>query len=155
MQLNRYLALSKEDQQEHREALRWLIQFSLNIHLVKFKKLTRQLQSHTGDISSPNASEPQILDAVRLAKVVIRVSRNLPWTPTCLVQVLALQRMMARRSLPGVFYLGAVTDSDEARAAGRANGLAAHAWLACGEVIICGGQDSPQRFATLAGFTWT
>jgi hypothetical protein len=67
----------------------------------------------------------------RIAVMVHKTSRNVPWTSKCLDQALAAKIMLARRGIAATVYFGVKNDAH-----GR---LAAHAWLRSGTLYVTGG----------------
>ena len=85
-----------------------------------------------------------------IGRLVTAASRITPWQSLCLTQVLVVQRLLARRDIPGQFYLGVrrggeLTDDP--------TGLSAHAWLQCGEDIV-NGRAGHERFTVVSAFSW-
>jgi hypothetical protein len=83
------------------------------------------------------------LEVRRLAWAIAIAAQYVPWRSDCLVQVLAADRWLRRHHLQPDFYLGVAKD--------ERGGLAAHAWLRYGDIIVTGGRADP--FATLIGPT--
>ena len=71
--------------------------------------------------------------AKKVGEAITRASAYTPWESACLAQSLTAQKMLQKRGIPGVFYLGAAKDEEsEAK-------MKAHAWSQCGDTIITGG----------------
>lgn len=118
--------------------------------IVTFKHLTRSLKHHR-EVEPPAALVPEKLEqAVRIGGLVTKAARYTPWQSPCLAQVLTLQRILARRNIAGQFYLG-VCKSDGGE--GATNGLKAHAWLQCGDLVV-NGEAGHQEFAVVSMFSW-
>jgi Transglutaminase-like superfamily len=120
------------------------------ILLVSFKSLTRELQHHPLSVQLPLLAREQRNEALMIGRLVAAASRFTPWQSLCLTQVLVAQRLLARRNIPGQFYLGVrrgceLTDDP--------TGLSAHAWLQCGEDIVNGGAGH-DRFTVVSTFSW-
>lgn len=86
--------------------------------------------------------------ARRVGWAVTAAARHTPWRSSCLVQVLAAQRMLRARAIPGAFYIGANPGATEA-----STGLEAHAWLKCGSQFVTG-EPGHQRYPVVAVFSW-
>lgn len=114
-----------------------------------FKDLTRGLTVHRSHFASAELDSPRQMLAQRIGWAVQAGSRYTPWTSSCLVQVLAAQRMLQQRSIPGVFYIGAAPGAGTSGAVG----LEAHAWLKCGELFITG-EAGHERYAVVTAFSW-
>lgn len=77
-----------------------------------------------------------------------RVSGIVPWNSVCLDQALTAQRMLSRRGLTGLLYLGVAKDEKKEDA-----GLKAHAWVRCnGEFIT--GRAGHEAFTVVSCFGW-
>jgi hypothetical protein len=76
-------------------------------------------------------------------------SRYTPWSNTCLVQVLAAQRMLRERGIAGAIYIGAVPGDGSSGSVG----LEAHAWLKCGDLFVTG-EAGHTRYTVVSSFSW-
>jgi hypothetical protein len=83
----------------------------------------------------------QLREAALVGRTVARVSRRLPWHPTCLRQALAARRMLRRRGVPSRLHLG-VVDATLGEA---------HAWVTVGDRPVVG-RPGVERFTPLAAF---
>ena len=68
-----------------------------------------------------------------------------PWKNSCLVQVIAAQKMMRARGIGGAIYLGATR--------GREDEFAAHAWLKHGDTFVTG-EAGHEEYRVLTTFSW-
>ena len=117
---------------------------------VSFKRLTASLEHHSNTMGSAQLTRQQLHTAARIGYLVSAASHNTPWQSLCLTQVLVTQRLLAKRNIPGQFYLGVrrgceLTDDP--------TGLSAHAWLQCGDQIVNGGAGH-ERFTVVSTFSW-
>ena len=113
---------------------------------VSFKRLTRQLH-HTGSEAEAKAvTKAQRHLSVEIAKAIRAAAGNTPWESACLAQALTAQRMLRRRGIPGVFYLGVMREKEAQEK------MKAHAWSKCGDLVLTGG--SYERFTVLSSFSW-
>jgi Transglutaminase-like superfamily len=88
-------------------------------------------------------------EAKEIGHVVDVVGRCLPFRALCLQQVIAVRRMLTRRGIPAVVYLGVARDrTDRARAD---LGHAAHAWVSVGAKVISG-DGVLDKYAIVARF---
>jgi len=118
--------------------------------LVSFKRLARKLQHHPLAMP-PSALPPQMRDeAVAIGRLVAAASRVTPWQSLCLTQVLVAQRLLARRNIPGQFYLGVRRGCERTD---DPTGLSAHAWLQCGKDIV-NGRAGHEQFTVFSTFSW-
>ena len=114
-----------------------------------FKSLVAGLEVHREVYEQAPLAAGDFATAHQIGWAVRKAAQFTPWDSTCLVQVLAAQRMLQQRGISGVFYLGATTQLDEA----SKPGLSAHAWLKCGQDFITG-ESGHQRFTVVSAFSW-
>lgn len=98
-------------------------------------RLTRMLKR------PPGPAGGELAQATLAANAVERAARFVPHA-SCLVQALALRRMLERR--------GAACDLRLGVARSRRGDFEAHAWIECGGKILIGAGPAP-RFKPLAG----
>jgi len=114
-----------------------------------FKALTSELKLHRVPAELPPlpAGSREIARSVGWA--VRTASKFTPWQSTCLVQVLAAQRLLKNQGIAGVFYLGATNSARE----DETPAFLAHAWLKCdGEFIT--GEPGHERYTVVSSFSW-
>lgn len=114
-----------------------------------FKKLVAELDvSRDAVVQAP--LEPSARATALAVGWAVRTAANFtPWESTCLVQVLAAQRLLQKRGIAGVFYLGATNNV----ARDEAPGFLAHAWLKCnGEFIT--GESGHRNYTVISSFSW-
>ena len=88
-------------------------------------------------------------EAEEIGHVVEVVGRCLPFRALCLQQAIAVRRMLNRRGIPAVVYLGVARDRvDRAR---TDLGQAAHAWVAVGSRVVSG-DGVLEKYAIVARF---
>jgi hypothetical protein len=88
-------------------------------------------------------------EAAEIGHVVDVVGRSLPFRTLCLQQAIAVRRMLSRREIPAIVYLGIARDSaDRAQAE---LGRAAHAWVTVGSRVVSGG-GMLEKYAIVARF---
>ena len=88
-------------------------------------------------------------DADEIGHVVRIVARCMPFRALCLQQAIAVRRMLERRDIPALVYLGVARDN-----AGRScahEDRAAHAWVAVGSKVISG-DGVLENYAIVARF---
>jgi hypothetical protein len=123
------------------------------ILVLSFKRLTASLQHHREPVAAPALELEQLKLAARIGQLVASAAKYTPWQSRCLPQVLVTQRLLARRSIPGQFYLGVSKEDPQGAGVEETPGLAAHAWLDCGGVIV-NGRAGHQRFTIVSAFSW-
>ncbi len=97
-------------------------------------------RTNHGDQKSPAPG-----DVLALEKALGQVARILPYTPSCLAQAFAGQRMLISRGIPGTVTIGL-------RQEGTSN-WPAHAWLHAGGRVITGGGVGEVYFPTTS-YRW-
>ena len=114
---------------------------------VSFKRLTRALEHKPHQEVLSTLDENEIFIATSVGQAITSASAHTPWESACLAQSLTAQRMLQKRGIPGVFYLGAAKDEEsEAK-------MKAHAWSQCGDDIITGA-GGHEDFTVLSVFGW-
>lgn len=88
-----------------------------------------------------------------IGRLVASAAKYTPWQSLCLAQVLVTQRLLARRGIPGQFYLGVRKGSPALPVQDDPGNLAAHAWLDCGGVIV-NGRQGHQLYTVISAFSW-
>jgi hypothetical protein len=114
---------------------------------ISFKRLTHslKLQQNKEQIGLLNQEDTQIARSVAMG--IRKAVRRTPWESACLVQSLTAQRMLQKRNIPGIFYLGVGKDET-----GKET-MKAHAWSRCGEEIITG-KNGHEKYTVLSVFAW-
>jgi hypothetical protein len=115
-----------------------------------FKELVADLKLHREAVLLPPL-EGNSAEIARAVGWAVRTSANFtPWNSTCLVQVLAAQRMLQKNGIAGVFYLGAVNGG----AVEESPTFMAHAWLKCADEFITG-ESGHQQYTVVSSFSWS
>lgn len=117
---------------------------------VSFKRLTRKLHHEPAAIVPTELPFAQHEQAIAIGRIVAAASRITPWQSACLAQVLVVQRLLVARNIPGQFFLGVRSGSEQPN---DAPGLSAHAWLQCGNHIV-NGASGHQHFTVVSSFSW-
>lgn len=145
--IRKFTKLSSEEKKLFLEAYTTLGMMRTAILTLSFKRLTRSLD-HTAkkqEITALNDVEMDI--AVKVGQAITRAAVYTPWESACLVQSLTAQKMLKKRGIPGVFYLGVAKDDESEEK------MKAHAWTQCGEAIITGAVGY-ETFTVLSVFGW-
>lgn len=148
--LRKFLALSPSEKAVLIQAWFLLGYARIALLTVPFRRLAASLQHHRGAGEPPALVPEQLLLATRIGYLVEAAARFTPWRSLCLAQVLVTQRLLARRGIPGQFYLGVrvgceLTDDP--------SGLSAHAWLQCGDQVV-NGAAGHEEFTLISTFRW-
>ena len=147
--VQKFAALDWQRQKLFIEAFFLLGHLRFSLIRKSFRDLVSQLQMHREPVIQ-SAQEPAAIETARAVGWAVTIAANhTPWDSTCLVQVLTAQRMLERRGIAGVFYIGATPARNE----GEAKGLLAHAWLKCNEEFITG-EKGHQKYTVVSAFSW-
>jgi len=118
--------------------------------LLSFRRLAVHLEHSRDGTNAIPPTSGQLEQAARIGWLVAAAARATPWQSRCLVQVLVVQRLLARRGIPGQFHLGVRRRGVDT---GLPPGLSAHAWLECGTRVVNGGSELEQ-FTVISTFRW-
>ena len=143
----KFTKLSSEEKKLFLEAYVTLGQMRASILTVSFKRLTRSLDHKSTKEEITELNEKEIQIALAVGKAISRAAAYTPWESLCLAQSLTAQKMLQKRGIPGVFYLGAAKDEESKEK------MKAHAWSQCGDTIITGGAGH-EEFTVLSVFGW-
>ena len=145
--IKKFMALSFEQKRLFLEAFVTLGRMRSAILIVSFKHLTRSLKHSSKQEKVKPLEESQLKAATLVGEAIITAAVYTPWESACLVQSLTAQRMLQKRGIEGVFYLGAKKDEESE------TNMAAHAWSQCGDNIITG-EAGHEEFTVLSVFGW-
>jgi len=145
--IEKFLRLSAEEKRLFLEAYLALGEMRIAVLTCSFKRLTRDLEQHRQTLKLPPLDEKTKENALKIGWAIARAAANTPWESACLVQSLTAKKMLKRRGIPGVFYLGMTKE-------GRGEEtVKAHAWTQCGDEIITGA-DGHELYTILSAFRW-
>lgn len=123
--------------------------YRLALWVGSFRRRVAALQHQRQATPAAPLSGEQAAEAAELGALVAIAARYTPWRSSCLVQVLALQHLLAARAIPGQFYLGVrLGQADQPPGA-----LGAHAWLQCGEAVVCG-EPARRGYRVISVYRW-
>jgi hypothetical protein len=117
------------------------------ILFLPFKWLTRTLELKQNITETSHLIPAEMRTSILIGNAIQRAAKYTPWESACLAQALTAQKMLQRRSIPGVFYLGVrknVTIQEK---------MKAHAWSQYGETILTG-KTGHKNFIVVSAFTW-
>ncbi|MFT7880346.1 MAG: lasso peptide biosynthesis B2 protein [Sulfurimonas sp.] len=143
--IRRFFALRGEEKELFVEAYVTLGLMRAALLLFSFKRLTRSLKQRKSADEMMPLDEEKRQGAMVVGRAITKAAAHTPWESACLVQALAAQRMLQKRGIPGVFYLGAMREKQDGE-------LKAHAWSQCGDMILTGGKS--EAFKILSVFEW-
>ena len=143
--LSKLRVLSGADRWLLLEAMVWLSLMRVAIALLPFRRITTLLRLIPGE-SPTELAEALRPPALRIGWAVRAAATRTPWESTCLMQALAGSVLLCRRDIHSTLYLGVAKDTTVPA------GLAAHAWLRCGDAILTGSAGR-ERFSVVSTFT--
>lgn len=123
------MALSGPERALSLEAALWLGAAQIAIAVVPFRHLVRWLKKAPPG-AGRTGTEFASRTCRRVGQTLDRIGRHWPREPRCLALALAGRMLLVRRGLNPILYLGLARPEPR--------GLAAHAWLECGGLIITG-----------------
>jgi len=142
----KFSALSSEEKKLFLEAYMTLGFMRAAILTISFKRLTRSLVHSAKKQQTISLSDEEMDIAVKVGQAITRAAVYTPWESACLAQALTAQKMLKKRGIAGVFFLGAMNDDQSKEK------MKAHAWSQCGDTIITGGKS--EEFKVLLMFYW-
>lgn len=145
--IRKFTSLSTEEKKLFLEACVMLGVMRIAILTVSFKRLTRSLEHHTQVQALETLTKTEQEWAIKIGQAIMRAAAYTPWESACLAQSLTAQKMLQKRRISGVFYLGVVKDGESKEK------MKAHAWTQSGESIITGGKGH-EEFIVLSVFGW-
>ena len=143
----KFTKLSAEEKKLFIEAYATLGMMRTAILTISFKRLTRSLDHEAKKKELEKLNDKEMKMAKSIGQAIMRASAYTPWESACLVQSFTAQKMLQKRGIAGVFYLGAAKDEESKEK------MKAHAWSQCGDAIITGGMGH-EDFTVLSVFGW-
>jgi len=131
------------------EAFLWLGLSRLALKLSSFKKLISALGCYPADANAVSNEPPPTQEgACQVGWAVRAAARHTPWQSRCVVQAITVQKMLRRRAIAGIIFLGVAPDTD------NPSRLKAHAWVRSGDTILTGAAGY-RRFTIVSTFIWS
>jgi hypothetical protein len=143
----KFSKLSSEEKKLFLEAYITLGMMRTAILTISFKRLTQSLEHLPKKEEITALNDKEMFLAIKVGQAITRAAAYTPWESACLAQSLTAQKMLQKRGIPGVFYLGAAKDEESKEK------MKAHAWSQCGDTIITGGRGH-EEFTVLSVFGW-
>jgi len=137
--IQKFIKLPTKDKLLFIEAFYTLGMMKRAINTKSLKDITKDLKYHKGYIehSIPDTNYKDI--AIHIGDIIQKTSRYTPWQSACLVQSLTLIKMLKKRSIPAMFYLGVYKDDE----------MKAHAWSIYGDSILTG-KSGHEKFTVVS-----
>ena len=142
--VKRFSTLSSLEKRLFIEAVLLTFFFRLIILTIPFRKIAPFLGKQMIETSNQESPIPTKILLEQISRSIHRASRFVPWQAKCLVQAMTGKTMLRKRDMESTLYLGLAKEKNQ-------NELIAHAWLRCGNEIICGGIGL-NRFTIVAYF---
>ena len=143
----KFTQLSPEEKILFLEAYITLGKMRAAILTISFKRLTHTLEHKPQAGTITLLDEEAIQTALAVGDAIRLAAAYTPWESACLAQSLTAQKMLKKRGISGVFYLGAAKDEESETK------MKAHSWTQCGDAIITGGTGH-EAFTVLSVFGW-
>jgi hypothetical protein len=143
----KFSQLSGEEKKLFLEAYITLGMMRAAILTISFKRLTRSLEHAAKKKALPDLSDEEMKTAQKVGQAIVRASSYTPWESACLAQSLTAQKMLQKRGVSGVFYLGVAKDEESKEK------MKAHAWTQCAQSIITG-KSGYEAFTVVSIFRW-
>ncbi|WP_136799770.1 lasso peptide biosynthesis B2 protein [Desulfosediminicola ganghwensis] len=145
--IKRFAELDRGDRKLFLEAYLILGIMRTAILILPFKRITRSLihRKNLMNVSCLAAGDsPQ---ALSVGMAVRRAANYTPWQSACLAQSLTVWRMLQRRNIPGIFFLGVARDTV------NKGQLRAHSWSRHGDAILTG-KTGHEDFTVVSAYSW-
>jgi len=142
-----FLCLSMQEKGLFLEAYYTLGITRMSIIWIPFKKLTRNFLQQRNPSSLPSLKPTDKMMALYIKQAIKQAISYTPWESSCLAQSLTAQKMLKKRGISGVIYIGVTKDKYEHKK------LQAHAWVQTGEYVITGEKEF-KFFAIVSVFSW-
>ncbi len=127
--LTRFVRLDGADKRLLLRAAAWLAIARIRLAVMPFRRLSARLGAVPD--ADRKESDPEIVRRIGFA---VRVAANhVPWRSDCFPQTIAAHTLLRRCGYASTIHLGVERTGED--------GLAAHAWLTCGDTIVTGGED--------------
>lgn len=110
------------------EALFHLFFFRIQVSFQPSKQYLPRNAGQSGFLSEEKKSQSN-----SVAKIINGLSVRVPWSATCLVKVLAADKMLKKRGIPHTIHFGVKKSP--------AGEMEAHAWLSVNNRVVIGGEN--------------
>jgi len=117
----------------------------LLVLLLPFRWLAWTLGRHMAEARGPVSEYDRAL-ALRVGRAVRSAAVHTPWRSVCLPQAVTAMWLLRRRCVPATLYLGV------AQRGRNREGLVAHAWVRCGDLVLTGAAGH-RRYTIVSTFS--
>jgi predicted GIY-YIG superfamily endonuclease len=137
----RFFRLSRNEKWLFLEAAYETLQARIVTSVCSIRQYVSWLGQENVETAPAKVHEDRKGQIMRIKTAMIRC-RHLVWARKCLVESIAVKRMLRRRHIPATLYLGVAKDNQDR--------MTAHAWVRSGNIWLTGGRNR-HRF-TVVGF---
>ncbi len=117
------------------------------ILLFSFKQVTKGLIHHNDKKEVSIKAYGGTKLTRKIGKAIRTAANNTPWESACLAQSLCAYKMLQRRNIPGIFYLGVMKSTTNNQT------VQAHAWSeADGEILT--GKKGHTQYSVISIYQW-
>jgi len=126
------------------EALFYLLASDFLIYLLPMRWWVDWIGKPDKAESNAPLTETQKQQLVSVRKNLFRADKLLLNSSRCFALSLALKKMLVRRGVPALLYLGVNKENS--------GNLQAHAWVKSGKMVIYGGKNAAEKYTRLVSF---
>ena len=105
-----------------------LLLYKIKVSLFPSKKYLPKKIERSGSLT-----EHKKIQGNSVARIINGISIRIPWSTTCLIKVLAANKMLVKRDIPHIIHFGVKKSSDYK--------MEAHAWLSVNGKVLIGGEN--------------
>lgn len=144
--LKRFAAFDKHEKALFYEACLLHAAVRTALSLTTFKRLSSSLECVDEDNGVVESVDTDMYSTViQIQKAVSRASAYTPWHSSCLIEALTAHKMLKKRNVPGMLYLG-IAKQDRGE-------IEAHAWTISDNIIVTGGRGV-EHFSVVSRYRW-
>jgi hypothetical protein len=127
----RFVKLESSDRRLLIRAAYWLAIARIMLVAIPFRRLSERLSSHCALDDLQLDPDRELL--LKIGRAVAMAANSVPWRSDCFPQTIAARKLLERHGYGSTIHIGVARDEGE--------GLAAHAWLTCGDTVVTGGAN--------------
>ena len=144
--LKKFTTLDQKEKNLFYEACFWHAAVRTALSVSTFKRIASSLE-YIGDAEdlSKTVVRDTAMTVLQIQKAINRASAYTPWHNSCLVEALTAHKMLKKRNIPGILYLG-IAKQDRGE-------IEAHAWTISDDIIVTGGREV-ERFSVVSRYRW-
>ena len=127
----RFVKLESSDRRLLIRAAYWLAIARIMLVAIPFRRLSERLSSRCALDDLQLDPDRELL--LKIGRAVAMAANSVPWRSDCFPQTIAARKLLERHGYGSTIHIGVARDEGE--------GLAAHAWLTCGDTVVTGGAN--------------